>query len=293
LRCDGDEVPDKKKLPEVSREQEHEWRELLQKQLADHWLKLNYPEEIKPKKVILEKSAVQEGKSPKKILDRSFRTCRATNICVHNPPLALIRVKRFQPVRHDLGLPKIRQKTFCKKCHDEEKRWLSTTAKHGRRITAAMSRRSRQITRAILNLATRKMLSAACADIWSPIRNAGPTIGSKNPNESLKLLLITRRTDWEVFAEEWAVAASPGPRSMSLVSAEPGDFVLTLLFFLFSQFFLTFSWFYRDEETTEKIFIAAQDISMSLDDFKELIDLPHAYANRLKKRVKKDRERKR
>jgi hypothetical protein len=74
-RCDADEVPEKKKLPEVSREQEHEWRELLQKQLADHWLKLNYPEEIKPKNVILEKIVVQEGKSRKKILDRSFRTC--------------------------------------------------------------------------------------------------------------------------------------------------------------------------------------------------------------------------
>jgi hypothetical protein len=43
------------KIPVVSAEQEHEWRELLQKQLADHWLKLNYPEEIKTKEVILDK----------------------------------------------------------------------------------------------------------------------------------------------------------------------------------------------------------------------------------------------
>ncbi len=43
------------KFPAVSVEQEHEWRELLQKQLADHWLKLNYPEEVKHKNVILEK----------------------------------------------------------------------------------------------------------------------------------------------------------------------------------------------------------------------------------------------
>ena len=52
-------TPDNKvsemELLAVTREQEHEWRELLQKQLADHWLKLNYPEEIKPKNVILEK----------------------------------------------------------------------------------------------------------------------------------------------------------------------------------------------------------------------------------------------
>ncbi|HUC99297.1 MAG TPA: hypothetical protein VMR88_12500 [Candidatus Polarisedimenticolaceae bacterium] len=59
---DADEVPDKKNLPAVSREQEHEWRELLQKQLADHWLKLNYPEEIKPKNVILEKIRGSGGK---------------------------------------------------------------------------------------------------------------------------------------------------------------------------------------------------------------------------------------
>ena len=52
----------------VSLEQEHEWRELLQKQLADHWLKLNYPEEIRHKNVILEKSAVQERESSKKIV---------------------------------------------------------------------------------------------------------------------------------------------------------------------------------------------------------------------------------
>jgi hypothetical protein len=49
-------------LSAVSREQEHQWRELLQKQLADHWLKLNYPEEIKPKDVILEKIRGSEGK---------------------------------------------------------------------------------------------------------------------------------------------------------------------------------------------------------------------------------------
>ena len=43
------------KISVVSAEQEHEWRELLQKQLADHWLKLNYPEEIETKEVILDK----------------------------------------------------------------------------------------------------------------------------------------------------------------------------------------------------------------------------------------------
>ena len=40
----------------VAREQEHEWRELLQKQLADHWLKLNYPEEIKTQERDLRKN---------------------------------------------------------------------------------------------------------------------------------------------------------------------------------------------------------------------------------------------
>lgn len=52
-------------FPGISAEQEHEWRELLQKQLADHWLKLNYPEEIKHNTVISEKSPVQERESPK------------------------------------------------------------------------------------------------------------------------------------------------------------------------------------------------------------------------------------
>ena len=46
----------------VAREQEHEWRELLQKQLADHWLKLNYPEEIKRDDVILKKIRGSGGK---------------------------------------------------------------------------------------------------------------------------------------------------------------------------------------------------------------------------------------
>ena len=50
------------KLPRVSREQEHEWRELLQKQLAEHWLRLNYPEEIKRNEVILEKIRGSGGK---------------------------------------------------------------------------------------------------------------------------------------------------------------------------------------------------------------------------------------
>jgi len=43
------------KSPPVTLEKEDEWRELLQKQLADHWLKLNYPEEVKHKNVILDK----------------------------------------------------------------------------------------------------------------------------------------------------------------------------------------------------------------------------------------------
>ena len=54
LRCKHHEPP-KLKLPTVSREQEHEWRELLQKQLAEHWLKLNFSDEIKRNDVILEK----------------------------------------------------------------------------------------------------------------------------------------------------------------------------------------------------------------------------------------------
>jgi hypothetical protein len=61
-RCDADEAPQKEKLPAVSREQEHEWRELLQKQLAEHWLKLNYPEEIKRNDAILEKIRGSGGK---------------------------------------------------------------------------------------------------------------------------------------------------------------------------------------------------------------------------------------
>jgi hypothetical protein len=60
---DAYDVSEKRKLPAVSKEQEHQWRELLQKQLADHWLKINYPEEIKPKEdVILEKIRGSAGK---------------------------------------------------------------------------------------------------------------------------------------------------------------------------------------------------------------------------------------
>jgi hypothetical protein len=59
-RCQGRQS--EMTLSAVSREQEHQWRELLQKQLADHWLKLKYPEEIKPKDVILEKIRGSEGK---------------------------------------------------------------------------------------------------------------------------------------------------------------------------------------------------------------------------------------
>jgi hypothetical protein len=55
-------LPGRQSESAVSREQEHQWRELLQKQLADHWLKLKYPEEIKPKDVILEKIRGSEGK---------------------------------------------------------------------------------------------------------------------------------------------------------------------------------------------------------------------------------------
>jgi hypothetical protein len=51
------------KLPVVStQEQEHEWRELLQKQLADHWLSLYYPDENISKPVILEKIRGSDGK---------------------------------------------------------------------------------------------------------------------------------------------------------------------------------------------------------------------------------------
>jgi hypothetical protein len=41
------------------------------------------------------------------------------------------------------------------------------------------------------------------------------------------------------------------------------------------------------EETIEKIFLAAQDISMRIEKFKELIDLPHADADRLKNKLNK------
>jgi hypothetical protein len=53
------------KLPTTSsKEQEHEWRELLQKQLAEHWLNLYYPEETKPnKEVILAKIRGSGGKA--------------------------------------------------------------------------------------------------------------------------------------------------------------------------------------------------------------------------------------
>ena len=53
------------KLPIAStKEQEHEWRELLQKQLAEHWLKLYYPKEETRtnKEVILAKIRGWEGK---------------------------------------------------------------------------------------------------------------------------------------------------------------------------------------------------------------------------------------
>jgi hypothetical protein len=52
------------KLSTIStEEQEHEWRELLPKQLAEHWLQLHYPEETSPKKdVILEKIRGSGGK---------------------------------------------------------------------------------------------------------------------------------------------------------------------------------------------------------------------------------------
>ena len=56
-------VQAKMKLPTVStQEQEHEWRELLQKQLAEHWLSLYYPDENKVKPVILEKIRGSDGK---------------------------------------------------------------------------------------------------------------------------------------------------------------------------------------------------------------------------------------
>jgi hypothetical protein len=42
---------------------------VLQKQLADHWLKLNYPEEIKPKNVILEKIRGSGAKVAGEIVD--------------------------------------------------------------------------------------------------------------------------------------------------------------------------------------------------------------------------------
>ena len=53
------------KLPIAStKEREHEWRELLQKQLAEHWLKLYYPKEETRtnKEVILAKIRGSEGK---------------------------------------------------------------------------------------------------------------------------------------------------------------------------------------------------------------------------------------
>ena len=39
------------------------------------------------------------------------------------------------------------------------------------------------------------------------------------------------------------------------------------------------------EKTVEEIFLAAQDISMRLDKFAEMIDVPHANAERLRKRL--------
>ena len=45
-------------------EQEHEWRELLHKQVAQHWLDLHYPEETKPNKdFILAKIRGSGGKA--------------------------------------------------------------------------------------------------------------------------------------------------------------------------------------------------------------------------------------
>ena len=46
-----------------------------------------------------------------------------------------------------------------------------------------------------------------------------------------------------------------------------------------------------NEETIENIFIAVQDISMRLDQFKELIDIPHANLDRLLKRLNLKSER--
>jgi hypothetical protein len=47
-----------------TKEQEHEWRELLQKQLAEHWLDLYFPEETKPnKELILAKIRGSGGKA--------------------------------------------------------------------------------------------------------------------------------------------------------------------------------------------------------------------------------------
>ena len=43
-------------------EQEREWRELLQKQLGEHWLRLYHPDENKTKPVTLEKIRGSEGK---------------------------------------------------------------------------------------------------------------------------------------------------------------------------------------------------------------------------------------
>jgi hypothetical protein len=48
----------------TTQEQEHEWRELLQKQLAEHWLNLHYSEETKPnKELILAKIRGSGGKA--------------------------------------------------------------------------------------------------------------------------------------------------------------------------------------------------------------------------------------
>ena len=40
-----------------------------------------------------------------------------------------------------------------------------------------------------------------------------------------------------------------------------------------------------DEKTVEKIFLAAQVVSMRLDTFEEMIDAPHAIAERWRKRL--------
>ena len=40
------------KMSKADTEQEHIWRELLQKQLGDHWLNLHYPEQPKSEPIL-------------------------------------------------------------------------------------------------------------------------------------------------------------------------------------------------------------------------------------------------